>query len=51
MTPKQIDEPNKSTDNKQDDPNDDFICFMKSDGTTLVSSNGVVVVGRKIEKD
>jgi hypothetical protein len=30
---------------------DDFICFIKSDGSTLVSSNGVVVVGKKIESD
>jgi hypothetical protein len=51
MVPKQVDEPIKSTDNKQDEPDDDFICFMKSDGSTLVSSNGVVVVGRKIEKE
>jgi hypothetical protein len=33
-----------------DEPDDDFICFMKSDGSTLVSSNGVVVVGRKVER-
>lgn len=51
MTPKQIDEPEKRTDNIQDENDDDFICFMKSDGTTLVSSNGVVVVGRRLENE
>lgn len=52
MIQKQISEPIESTDNTQDEPDDDFICFMKSDGSTLVSSNGVgvVVVGRKLEK-
>ncbi|MFT4806253.1 MAG: hypothetical protein ACI9YE_003486 [Psychroserpens sp.] len=51
MIPKQIKEPIKSTDNIQDEPVDNFICFMKSDGSTLVNSKGVVVVGRKLEKE
>jgi hypothetical protein len=51
MIPQQIKEPKKSTDNKQDEPDDDFICFMKSDGSTLLSSKGVVVVGKKVEKE
>jgi len=48
MIPKQISDPIKITYNIQDD---DFICFMKSDGSTLVSSKGVVVIGKKIESD
>jgi hypothetical protein len=51
MIQKQIDEPKKIANNIQDEPDDDFICFMKSDGSTLVSSNGVVVFGKKLEQD
>jgi hypothetical protein len=51
MIPKQIDEPIQSTDNIQDEPDDDFICFIKSDITTLVSSNGVVVISKKLENE
>lgn len=51
MIPKQIDELVKSADNIKDETDDDFICFMKSDGSTLVSSNGVVVIGKKVEKE
>jgi hypothetical protein len=51
MIPKQIDEPIKHTDNIQDDIDHDFICFMKADGSTLVSCNGVVVIGRKLESE
>jgi hypothetical protein len=51
MIPKQVKEPKKSTDKIQDEPDDDFICFMKSDGSTVVSNKGVVVVGKKIEKE
>lgn len=31
-----------------DDASDDFICLLKSDGTSVVNCGGVTVVGRRI---
>jgi hypothetical protein len=52
-------EPVKSADSNQDDkpftpipmtddPYDDFICFHMRDGSSLASSGGVTVVGKRI---
>lgn len=32
-----------------DDTEDDFMCIMRSDGSTIAISKGVVVTGRKIK--
>ena len=33
-----------------DEPYDDFMCLMRTDGSTIASSGGVTVIGRKIPK-
>ncbi len=33
-----------------DEPYDDFICLMRTDGSTIASSGGVTVIGRKVPK-
>jgi len=33
-----------------DETYDDFMCLMRSDGTTIASSGGVTVIGRKVPK-
>lgn len=49
----QANEPIKNADSNQanepttGDPYDDFICFLKTDGSTITSSGGVTVIGRK----
>ena len=59
--PNQVDEPIKNADSNQDnepftplpitdDPYDDFICFHMRDGSSVASSGGVTVIGRKVPK-
>jgi hypothetical protein len=59
--PIQVDESIKNADSNQDDepatlhpitddPYDDFICFNMRDGSSLASSGGVTVVGKKITR-
>jgi hypothetical protein len=33
-----------------DEPYDDFMCLMRTDGSTIASSGGVTVIGRKVPK-
>jgi hypothetical protein len=33
-----------------DEPYDDFMCLMLTDGSTIASSGGVTVIGRKVPK-
>lgn len=47
---KQIGQPTKRADGKQDTIDDDFMCIMISDNSTIVSSNGVIVTGKPIDK-
>jgi hypothetical protein len=43
-----------TSDNSQvsipDKPYDDFMCLMRTDGSTIASSGGVTVIGRKVPK-
>ena len=43
-----------TSDNNQasipDEPYDDFMCLMRTDGSTIASSGGVTVIGRKVPK-
>ena len=32
------------------EPYDDFMCLMRTDGSTIASSGGVTVIGRKVPK-
>ena len=59
--PNQVDETIKNADSNQDnepftplpitdDPYDDFMCLMLTDGSTIASSGGVTVIGRKVPK-
>jgi len=60
--PNQADEPIKNADSNQvtvpdvplpitDDPYDDFICFHMRDGSSVASSGGVTVVGKRTGQD
>ena len=33
-----------------DEPYDDFMCLMRTDGSTIASSGGVTVIGRRVPK-
>lgn len=46
----QADEPIINTDCNLDDLADDFMCIMRSDSSTIVSSNGVIVTGTPLDK-
>lgn len=41
----QVDEPIKSADCNQATLDDNFMCIMRTDNSTIVSSNGVTVTG------
>jgi hypothetical protein len=46
----QADEAIINADCNLDDLGDDFMCIMRSDNSTIVSSNGVIVTGKPIDK-
>ena len=47
-------ETNYTTDNNPvsipDEPYDDFMCLMRTDGSTIASSGGVTVIARRVPK-
>tara|TARA_R110001606_G_scaffold394653_1_gene565762 strand:- start:75 stop:257 length:183 start_codon:yes stop_codon:yes gene_type:complete len=46
----QVDEPIKNADCNLDTLDDDFMCIMRADNSTIVCSKGVVVTGTPLGK-